>query len=49
MRVKRDALSTGLEVVSAAAVVAGAGVWSVAAGLVAAGMFGLMFARGVAR
>lgn len=45
----RETLTTCLEVASAACVCVGAGLWSLAAGLVAAGGFGLLFARGVAR
>lgn len=45
----RNVATSALEVVSAAAVTAGAFVWNLAAGLVTLGVFGLAFARGVAR
>ena len=45
----RERVTSVLEVVSAGAITAGAGLWSVTAGLVVAGVFGLAFARGARR
>lgn len=45
----RDSVASVVEVVSAVSVSVGAGLWSLAAGLAAAGGFGLLFARGLVR
>ena len=45
----RDRATSAVEVVSASLVAVGAWLWTPAAGLVVAGVFGLAFARGMAR
>ena len=45
MKINPKAATSVLEIGSAGAVVAGASIWSLAAGLIVAGGFGLLFAK----